>query len=40
MGLGHDKDSEELKKVVNVFLFKPVTRKQMVEAVNQILESR
>lgn len=37
--LGSDKDSQMLKKVVNVFLFKPVSRKQMIESVVKLLDS-
>jgi CheY-like chemotaxis protein len=38
-GLGSDKDSQALQKAVDIFLFKPVYRKQMIEAVNKILDS-
>ncbi len=38
-GLGSDKDAQMLQKVVNVFLFKPVTRKQMIDSVSKIIES-
>jgi twitching motility two-component system response regulator PilH len=38
-GLGSDKDSQALQKVVDIFLFKPVARKKMIESVKKILDS-